>query len=110
MATTTKRDNAAVAAEFAAACRAAGWGFVVGDGSVVSIFKNFAAGSNAGLCECDSEYHGLLSRLPRSQAGSDWGTDCGGIGALSALKSGRFVMNRSGVNRLVMRELAKLAR
>lgn len=84
-----------------------GWSLNV-RGSILTITKRFTPGDNDGLVECDMEYSSVLGALPRSSAGSDWGTDCGGIGALSALKSGCFVMNRSGGNKRVLATLAKI--
>ena len=77
-------------------------------GGVLTIHKSFQAGSNDGLVECDMSYGSVLGLLPRSSPGSEWGTDCGGIGALSALRSGRFTMNKSGGSVRVLNALKKL--
>jgi len=58
--------------------------------------------------EADGQYWDILSLLPRSGAGSDWGTSGDGVGALAAIKTGVFTMNRSGGNKLVLKALSKL--
>jgi hypothetical protein len=54
------------------------------------------------------EYFSILGLLPTTSPGSIWGTDGGGIGALSAMKSGTFVMNKSGGSKRVLKVLAKM--
>ena len=77
-------------------------------GSILTITKRFPAGDKDGLVTCDMEYYDILGRLPSTSAGSVWGTDCGGIGAISALNSGVFTMNKSGGSKLVLNALAKM--
>jgi hypothetical protein len=81
--------------EFKAECLKYGWNINIKSDSVISINKSFTPGDNDKLVECDMEYYHLLSMVPL-KGGSIWGTDCGGVGAMSALKSGLFVMNKSG--------------
>ncbi len=77
-------------------------------GSVLTVHKSFPAGSNDGFVECDMTYYDVLGLLPRTEPGSDWGTDGGGIGGMCALQSGRFKMNRSGGSKRVLAALAKM--
>ena len=84
-----------------------GWSVTV-RGNILTITKQFTAGSNQEFAQCDMEYGSILELLPRTNAGSDWGTDGGGIGAISAINSGRFVMNRSGGSVRVLRALEKI--
>ena len=84
-----------------------GWNVNV-RGSILTITKHFPAGDNDSLVTCDMEYYDILSRLPSTSAGSVWGTDCGGIGAISALNSGVFTMNKSGGSKLVLNALTKM--
>ena len=82
-----------------------GWSIVV-RGSVLTIKKSIS--TNDDFCRADSEYYSILAQLPTTNPGSIWGTDGGGIGALSAMKSGIFVMNKSGGSKRVLSQLAKL--
>ena len=89
-------------------CRELGWTFEVSR-SILTIYKNIQQGSTDDLVRADMEYFSILSLLKRSSSGSDWGTDCGGIGADYALVVGRFVMKRSGGNKNTLRALAKMS-
>jgi hypothetical protein len=77
-------------------------------GSVLTVHKSFTPGSRDGFVECDMMYGSVLELLPRTEPGSDWGTDGGGIGGMVALQSGQFKMNRSGGSKRVLKALAKM--
>jgi len=92
-----------------AACERLGWRYSVRNGSILTITKCLdGLDRNAEFVAADGEYFDILSLLPRTSAGSDWGTDGGGIGALTALNGGLFTMNRSGGSVRVLKALAKL--
>jgi hypothetical protein len=76
-------------------------------GGVLYITKHFSPGDNDGFVECDMEYYEVLSLLPSTSAGSVWGTDGGGIGAISAIRSGTFEMKKSGGSKMVLKEIEK---
>lgn len=84
-----------------------GWKVYV-RGSVLTITKRITAGDNDSFVAADMEYWSILEILPTTSAGSTWGTDGGGIGALSAMKSGTFTMNKSGGAKRVLTALTKL--
>ena len=77
-------------------------------GGILTITRRFEINNLAQFADCDMSYYSVLGRLPRTTAGSDWGTDGGGIGALSAMKSGTFRMNRSGGSVRVLRAIEKI--
>lgn len=89
---------------------AAKYGFTleVRGGGILTVHKSFPAGSNEGFRDCDMMYYSVLGLLPRTQPGSDFGTDGSGVGALSAISSGHFVMNRTGGSVRVLNALKKL--
>lgn len=60
------------------------------------------------FCRADAEYFGILGLLPTTSPGSIWGTDGGGVGALTAMNSGVFTMNKSGGSKRVLNALQKL--
>jgi len=92
----TKKMNPVQQAEmFLARCAELGWRVTSVDDSVITIAKHFLPGSLQQLVACDMEYGDLLSLCPH-RGGSTWGTDCGGIGGMSALTSGVFRMHKSG--------------
>jgi hypothetical protein len=95
MTTATKVTPAQQAIEFVSKCRTLGWKIEKIDDSVVTIVKYFQAGNRDKLVECDMEYYDMLGMCPH-RGGSVWGTDCGGMGAISALNNGVFRMHKSG--------------
>lgn len=64
--------------------------------------------STDAFVKADSEYYTILGMLPTTSPGSIWGTDGGGVGALSAMKSGVFVMKKSGGSIRVLNAILKL--
>lgn len=56
----------------------------------------------------DGEYYSILGLLPQTTPGSIWGTDGSGIGAVSAMKNGLFMMHKSGGSKRVLNALAKI--
>jgi len=88
------------------ACQKYGWNFKV-RGSILTITKNIES-TNEAFSKADSEYGSILELLPTTSAGSVWGTDGGGVGAISAMNSGLFKMNKSGGSKRVLNALSKL--
>jgi hypothetical protein len=102
MARITKAVAVEKANEIKALCHKYGWGYTV-RGTVLTLEKRIN-----GLDEfrnADMEYGTILDALPSTSAGSVWGTDGGGIGAMSALSSGLFRINKSGGSKLVLNAL-----
>lgn len=83
-----------------------GWDINV-RGSILTIHKD-GIRTNEDFVRADMEYYSILGLLPTTSPGSMWGTDGGGIGALSAMKSGVFTMNKSGGSKRVLSALKKL--
>jgi len=76
--------------------------------STLTIVKRIAPENNDAFVQADGEYYSILGLLPQSSPGSTWGTDGGGIGALSAMKYGVFTMHKSGGNKNVLKALARV--
>ena len=98
-----------VAAEIARTARELGWTFSVRNGSILVINKIIPAGDKDAFSVADGEYYSILGKLPTTSPGSTWGTDGGGVGALSAMNSGVFTMHKSGGAKRVLTALAKLS-
>jgi hypothetical protein len=96
------------AVKIAELCNRYGWEYEV-RGSVLTIRKRIPVNDNEAFVTADMEYGSILGYLPSTRPGSVWGTDGGGIGALAAIKSGVFTMNKSGGSKLVLKALAKAA-
>lgn len=88
------------AKKFVEYTRSMGWCVQLpNDRNIITIFKHFEKGSNDHYVRCDQEYDDILDLIPTTTYGSVWGTDGSGVGAISALKHGCFVMNKSGVSK-----------
>ena len=97
----------AIAAEIVKTAESLGWRVAVRNNSILTITKD-SIRSNDDFVRADMEYYSILGMLPSTSAGSIWGTDGGGIGALSAMRTGVFTMNKSGGSRRVLTALKKL--
>lgn len=76
--------------------------------NIVSITKAFTPGDVDAFVECDCTGPLLLSCVPVN-GGSVWGTDGGSIGGFSAVKHGRYTLNKSGyTGKRFISTLAKL--
>ena len=95
------------AQKIADTCRELGWSFTV-RGDLLEITKNIKPHDNDDFCQADGEYYSILSLLKYTRPGSMWGTDGGGVGALSAMRNGMFVMKKSGGDKRVLRALSKV--
>jgi hypothetical protein len=108
MKTQNKLSPAQQAAHLLAVAKENGFTVTV-RGSILTVSKRIIPGDNASFADADMSVYSVLECLPRTSPGSDWGTDGGSIGGMSAMQTGRFVMNRSGGSKLVLKALAKLA-
>lgn len=97
--------NADIANQIKQTADELGWTLTVRN-SILTIKKRISG--NDEFCRADMEYYSILGLLPSTSPGSIWGTDGGGIGALSAMKSGVFTMNKSGGNKRVLSALSKI--
>ncbi len=92
--------------EFLAACKANGWTPSVRN-EVVTVAAAFEPQNLAQFNNLDMSYWLVLSFVPQTRPGSTWGTDGGGVGAVEALRTGRFTMHVSGVSKRFLNQLAK---
>lgn len=99
--------NEAIAKSIYDAAKARGWVINVRN-DLLEITKKFTPNDMDAFVKADGEYYGILGLLPTTRPGSIWGTDGGGVGALSAMKDGLFVMKKSGGNKLVLRKLDQM--
>lgn len=88
-------------------CKDYGWTYEV-RGSILTIRKRITPGSNESFAKADSEYWDILSWLPTVGPGSIWGTDGGGMGAMTAMNTGRMEMHKSGGSKRVLKALARM--
>jgi hypothetical protein len=103
----TKKTPATIAREILDAATRLGWTLEI-RGHILTAKKRFTPGDRDGFVEADMTYYEVIGLLPRTSPGSDWGTDGGSAGAISAIKSGVFTINRSGGSKAVLKALAKI--
>jgi hypothetical protein len=78
-------------------------------GGILTVHRRFQGGDvNAWFRDCDMTYGCVTGLLPSVEPGSEWGTDGGSVGGMTAINSGRFVMNKSGGSKRVLAALAKM--
>lgn len=107
MTTTTKRTP--IEQSKALKAKADELGFTVAvRGSILTVSKRITPGSNESFADADMSVYSVLELLPRTSPGSDWGTDGGSIGGMSAMNTGRFVMNRSGGSVRILKALSSI--
>jgi len=94
-----------IALEIKAIADLLGWSICAEANGILTITKWIRPNDNDAFVQADGEYYSILSRMPQSRPGSMWGTDGGGIGALSAIKHGVFKMHKSGCNKNILKAL-----
>lgn len=77
-------------------------------GTILTVSKRITPGDAASFADADMSVYSVLDLLPRTSPGSDWGTDGGSIGGMTAMQTGRFVMNRSGGSARILKALASI--
>lgn len=91
-------------------CKELGWNISI-DGinnNILTISKSFTPNDNNEYIKADGEYYSILSLLPSTRDGSMWGTDGSGVGSISALNHGLFIMHKSGGSINVIKQIKKL--
>lgn len=106
MTTSTKVSPKELATKIKETCIRLNWSYEV-RGSILTITKKIKVGDKTDFSKADGEYYDILGILPTTSPGSIWGTDGSGIGAISAMNTGSFVMNKSGGSVRVLNALKK---
>lgn len=76
-------------------------------GDILTIYKNGIV-SRDDFVRADMEYYSILDKLPTTSPGSIWGTDGGGVGAISAMNTRVFTMNKSGGSKRVLNAIRNM--
>ena len=94
------------ALEFINLCNELGWSPTV-RGSILEISKSITPDCNSSFCKADMEYGSIFDVIPRTGAGSIWGTTGDGVGALSAMRAGVYRVKMSGGSKRVLGAIQK---
>lgn len=92
-----KLANAMSPADFAAKCKERGITIDV-HGGILRLSQRFQAGSNEAFTNAETDVS-IIYEAPQTEPGSTWGTDGGSVGGASAMSTGLFYLNRSGVSK-----------
>jgi hypothetical protein len=101
-----KQSAKEIATEIFDTANKLGWRILV-RGDILTIYKDGIV-SRDDFVRADMEYYSILGKLPSTSPGSIWGTDGGGVGALSAMNTRTFTMNKSGGSKRVLNALRKM--
>jgi hypothetical protein len=66
---------------------------------IITVSGNFKPGDRTAYVAMESNAHDILRMFRQIRAGSVWGTDSGSAGGAVGLEKGKFVLNKSGVEK-----------
>jgi hypothetical protein len=107
MTTTTKKKPAEIAADFVAHCRKNEI-MIERCENILTLTKRIPIGDSLAFADAETDCS-IIYDLPGG-CGSVWGTDGGSIGGMSALQTGRFRLNRSGVQKRLLKAIRETRR
>jgi hypothetical protein len=90
--------------QFLAACKEYGFSWETCGNNVLRIRKKFTPNDKEAFTFCDMFGPSCLALVPL-KGGSVWGTDGGSVGGYSGLRSGEYILNKSGTAARFMKEL-----
>jgi hypothetical protein len=104
---TIKKSPAEIASRFVSHCKACNI-TIERASHILTLTKQIPIGDNKAFADAEMDCS-IIYDLPGG-CGSVWGTDGGSIGGMTALNTGRFRLNRSGVQKRILKAIANLAR
>jgi len=102
-----KSNPVEIASRFVAHCKACGI-TIERATHILTLSKRIPVGDRAAFADAESDCS-IIYDLPGG-CGSVWGTDGASIGGMTALNTGRFSLNRSGVQKRILKAIASLSR
>jgi hypothetical protein len=100
--TTLKKTPAEIASDFVAHCRK-NQIIIERCDNILTLTKRIPIGDGLAFADAESDCS-IIYDLPGG-CGSVWGTDGASIGGMSALNTGRFRLNRSGVQKRILKAI-----
>lgn len=76
-------------------------------GEVLTAIKWFEAGNAREFAIAESQANEILSMIKRVRPGTTWGTDGGSVGGYDGLQRGMMRLNKSGVDKRVVKIIAR---
>jgi len=99
---TTKKSPTEIAVHFVAHCRKNDI-IIERCENILTLTKKIHIGDNLAFADAESDCS-VIYDLP-GDCGSVWGTDGGSIGGMTALNTGHFRLNRSGVQKRILKAI-----
>jgi len=99
---TTKKTPLQIASDFVAHCRKNEI-IIERCENILTLTKRIPIGDGLAFADAESDCS-IIYSLPGG-CGSVWGTDGGSIGGMTALNTGRFRLNRSGVQKRILKAI-----
>ena len=103
---TTKKTPAEIDADFVAHCQKNEI-IIERCENILTLTKRIPIGDSLAFADAETDCS-IIYDLPG--CGSVWGTDGGSIGGMSALQTGRFRLNRSGVQKRILKAIRETRR
>jgi hypothetical protein len=72
---------------------------IIAHDGIVTVTGSFKPGDVEAFRKMEENAVTILLHFKRVRPGTIWGTDSGSVGGSVALKDGRFILNKSGVER-----------
>lgn len=72
---------------------------------ILRLEKKFPAGDAGAYGDAETKCMALMAQVPVSRPGSTWGTTSNTVGGMFGLRDGCMVLNKSGVNKIWMRQI-----
>ena len=107
MTTTTKKTPAEIASYFVAHCQKNEITIERCE-NILTLTKRIPIGDSLAFADAETDCS-IIYDLPGG-CGSVWGTDGGSIGGMAALNTGRFRLNRSGVQKRILKAIRETRR
>jgi hypothetical protein len=105
---TEKQTPADIAKRFVQSCRNNQVAIEIRGADILTLSKRIIAGDGNSFADAESDCS-IIYDLPGG-CGSVWGTDGGSIGGMVAMQTGAFKLNRSGVQKRILKAIREAMR
>jgi hypothetical protein len=105
---TEKPKPADIAKRFVQSCRNNQVAIEIRGADILTLTKRIPIGDGLAFADAESDCS-IICELPGG-CGSVWGTDGGSIGGMVAMQAGQFKLNRSGIQKRILKAIREAMR
>jgi hypothetical protein len=105
---TEKPKPADIAKRFVQSCRSNQVEIEIRGSEILTLSKRIIAGDGNSFADAETDCS-IIYNLPGG-CGSVWGTDGGSIGGMVAMQTGQFKLNRSGIQKRILKAIREAMR